>query len=99
MIYENKFRDFISLISKNVFVFEINVIEKRKLYQKNAIEIIIFENVEMKIRYDNKHQSLKMKQSDEIYLKFHIEYKISKSNNVKFNNQRAKFFRVKKTHQ
>ena len=38
-----------------------------------------------------------MKQNDEIYLKFHIEYKSSKSNNVKFNKQRINFFRIKKT--
>ena len=54
MIYERKFRDFISLISKNAFDFEIDVIEK-KLHQENVIEIIVFENVEMKIRYNNKH--------------------------------------------
>ena len=53
----------------------------------------------MKIRYDNKHQFLKIKQNDKIYLKFHIEYKISKSNNVKFNNQRAKIFQIKKVHE
>ena len=40
-----------------------------------------------------------MKQSDKSYLKFHIEYKISKLNNVKFNNHRAKNFRVKKAHE
>ena len=40
-----------------------------------------------------------MKQNDEIYLKLHIEYKISKLNSVKFNNQRAKTFRVKKAHE
>ena len=87
------------MISKNALVFEIDIIERRKLHQKNAIEIIVFENVEMKIPYDNKYQFLRMKQNDKIYLKSHIEYKISKLNNVKFNNQRANFFRVKRAHE
>ena len=99
IIYEKKFRDFISLISKNVFAFEIDIFEKKKLYQKDAIEIIVFEHFEIKIRYDNKYQFLRMKQNDEIYLKFHLEYKISKLNNIKFNNVKTKFSRIKKAHE
>ena len=40
----------------------------------------------MKIRYDNKYRFLRIKQNDEIYFRFHIEYNNSKLNNIKFNN-------------
>ena len=57
-------------------------------------EIIIFANVIIKIRYDDKNILLNLKKNNEVYLRFHYKYKILEKENRKFHQQRVDFFLI-----
>ena len=92
MTYEKSLRDALSLIEliKKNIDFVVQGIKNRK----NAVESITFANAKMKVRYDEIYQSLVLQKRDQIFIKFHTEYKISSLKNSKLSNQRVDFFKI-----
>ena len=74
IIYGTKTNEPLSLIGAT---YATDVEQNRTLHQREAEDAIAFANVNMKMRYDSKHQRLVLKEGDSVYLKLHKGYSVS----------------------
>ena len=95
-LFNNK-HDITAISTSNMNVNKIKkVAERRFMYVKKIVDVTIFVNAKTKIYYDKKHQSLLLRSSDEVYIRFHHEYKLSNVMNKKLKNQRIDSFLMKR---
>ena len=88
-------RDFIiSLTKSTIDLSKLNLL--RVIYRKKIIDVMLFVNVQMKFRYDNKHKLLMLKVDDMIYLRLHKSYFLFSKFDKKFFNQYVESFFVKR---
>ena len=66
----------------------------RQLKRENAENVMIFANALNKIRYDAIHEAINIKVGDNVYLRLHQDYIISKLINHKLSHQRIDPFEV-----
>ena len=66
------------------------------IYRKKATDVMIYVNVQMKLKYDNKHKFLKLQVDDYAYLRLYHEYQFSKKFFRKFFNQYFESFLIKR---
>ena len=89
-MYDFKIHDFIlNLLSDLSFK---NYFRLRQIKKNKTIQIIVFNNVFVKSKYDKTHQKIIIK--DFIYLKLHNEYKIFDAESRKLSQQRCDPFRI-----
>ena len=62
--------------------------KKRSILKKKVKKSIFFAQTMAKLRYDPKHNSLKLKKKNKIFIRFHKKYIQSNLKNKKFNKQR-----------
>ena len=65
-------------------MLKLNVV--RIVYRRETTNVVNFVNVQMKIRYDNKHKSLMFKIDNYVYFRLHYEYQLL--------NKSSKFFLI-----
>ena len=65
-------------------------------YRKEATNVMIYANAQMKLRYDDKHKFLKLQVDDYAYLRLHHEYQLFNKSFRKFFNQYFESFLVKR---
>ena len=63
---------------------KLNVV--RIVYRREITNVVNFVNVQIKIRYDNKHKSLMFKIDDYVYFRLHYEYQLFNKSSKKFFN-------------
>ena len=68
----------------------------KMIYRKKVVDVMFYVNVQMKLRYDDKHKSLKLKIDDQIYLRLHHKYQLFNKSNKKFFNQYVELFLIKR---
>lgn len=65
-------------------------------YRQKIANVIFYVSILFKIKYDSMHISLLLKSRDKAFLRFHRNYMLLDKHNKKLNNQRTKFFLVKR---
>ena len=69
--------------------FAIIIKKKRFRLRKKIEKSIFFAQIMTKLRYDSKHNSLKLKKKNKVFIRLHKEYIQSNLKNKKFNKQRV----------
>ena len=68
-------QNLISLLDNNKSKNKIVDLNLTKIiYRKKIVNVIFYVNVQIKLRYDNKHKSLKLNVDDQVYLQLYYEY-------------------------
>jgi hypothetical protein len=84
LIYEKIVCDVLSLIDS--YKKNINYVAKKEKNQREVAKFITFVNIKIKLRYNNRYQSLILRKNNKIFFKLYFEYKISNLKNSKFSN-------------
>ena len=78
----NKELDIFNVIIQN----QINIIDDRNKYRREAVNALVFTTFNTKTRYDNRHKIIKMKFDDKTYIKLYKKYHLSELKNAKLFN-------------
>ena len=65
---------------------QINIIDNRNRYRREAADAFAFAIFDIKTYYDNRHKVIKIKFDDKVYIKLYKKYHLSKLKNAKFFN-------------
>ena len=94
IIYGFKVKDAISnLIAFNTANVQ-NLSIQRMKYQREIVDVTNFATVKIKIYYDSRHISIRLKQSEKIYLQLNKDYKLFDKSNSKLFQQKCESFRI-----
>ena len=63
-------------------------------YQRKIVDVTNFAIVKIKIYYDSRHTSIRLKQNEKIYLQLNKDYKLFDKLNSKLFQQRCESFRI-----
>lgn len=83
-------------IDKNVKTQLDNFEAMRFRYRQDVANVIFYASIIFKIEYDSKHISLLLKSKDKVFLRLYRNYIFLDKYNKKLNNQRIKFFLIKR---
>ena len=78
----NKELDIFDVIIQN----QINIINNRNRYRREAADALVFVIFDIKTRYDNRYKVIKMKFDDKVYIKLHKKYHLFELKNAKLFN-------------
>ena len=97
ILYDFKMLKIIDFLNNDLTKIQIDdensaIIIKKKRFKlrKNIEKSIFFTQTMTNLRYDSKHNSLKLKKENKIFIRLHKKYIQSDLKNKKFNKQRVK---------
>ena len=81
-------------ISVVVVVDNLFLKNNRLITRLKIVDVIVFDQMNVKFHYDRKHQSMFMKQKNHAFIKFHKKYNIFFVINRKYDQQYVEFFLI-----
>ena len=84
----------LNLSSLQSMTDDLSLKERRLIIKHEIIDVIVFEQMNVKFHYDRKHQSLNMKSNDYVLLRFHKKYNISSIISKKIDQQYVDSFLI-----
>ena len=92
ILYDLWLRD--SLVRLNWELISINFIKEWEIYRSETADVIAFANMDVKLRYNQHHYLITMKEEDKAFIKLHKDYTLPEIKKLKFINQRTSPFRI-----
>ena len=65
---------------------QINIIDNRNKYRREAADALVFAIFDIKTRYDSRYKVIKMNFDDKVYIKLYKKYYLLELKNAKFFN-------------
>ena len=92
ILYNFQLRD--SLVRLNWELILTDFIKEQEIHRSEVTDVIVFANTDDKLRYDQHHHSIIMKEEDKAFIKLYKDYTLLRIKKLKFVNQRTSFFRI-----